>query len=54
MDKVAIVGAGLGGLSAAAHLLSQGHEVTVFEREASAGGRALRKELSIVVQQYLQ
>jgi phytoene desaturase len=38
--KVVVVGAGLGGLSAAAHLRRSGHDVTVFERSAIPGGRA--------------
>jgi phytoene desaturase len=38
--KVVVVGAGLGGLSAAAHLLGDGHDVTVVERGARPGGRA--------------
>jgi phytoene desaturase len=37
---VVVIGAGLGGLSAAAHLRGAGHEVTVVEREAIPGGRA--------------
>ncbi len=37
---VAIVGAGLGGLSAAVHLRSQGRPVTVFEQNDRTGGRA--------------
>ncbi|MDT8281380.1 MAG: FAD-dependent oxidoreductase [Gammaproteobacteria bacterium] len=36
--KVAIIGAGPGGLSAAYYLRQQGHAVTVFEAQASAGG----------------
>jgi NADPH-dependent glutamate synthase beta subunit-like oxidoreductase len=36
--KVAIIGAGPGGLSAAYYLRKQGHAVTVFEAQASAGG----------------
>ena len=38
--RVAVVGAGLGGLSAACHLVGKGHEVVVLEREAVPGGRA--------------
>ena len=38
--KVVVVGAGLGGLSAAAHLVGRGHEVTVVERDPAPGGRA--------------
>ncbi|MDA8060906.1 MAG: phytoene desaturase family protein [Actinomycetota bacterium] len=38
--RVVVVGAGLGGLSAACHLRGRGHEVTVVEREDIPGGRA--------------
>ncbi len=38
--KVVVVGAGLGGLSAAAHISKRGHEVTIVEREPIPGGRA--------------
>ena len=38
--RVAVVGAGLGGLSAACHLVGRGHEVTVVERAEVPGGRA--------------
>jgi phytoene desaturase len=38
--RVVVVGAGLGGLSAACHLVGRGHEVTVVERESVPGGRA--------------
>ena len=41
-DRVVVVGAGLGGLSAALHLAGAGREVTVLEREAVPGGRAGR------------
>lgn len=39
MDVV-VLGAGLGGLSAACHLRGRGHDVLVLEREAVPGGRA--------------
>ncbi len=39
-DSVVVVGAGLGGLSAALHLAGAGRHVTVIEREAIPGGRA--------------
>src|SRR3954471_21202827 len=39
MDVV-VIGAGLGGLSAACHLTGDGHDVVVLERESRAGGRA--------------
>ena len=38
--RVAVIGAGLGGLSAAAHLVGDGHDVTVLERGSRPGGRA--------------
>lgn len=38
--RVVVIGAGLGGLSAAAHLVGAGHDVTVIERESRPGGRA--------------
>lgn len=44
MSTVAVVGAGLAGLSAAAHLRSDGHDVVVLEREATPGGRNGRLE----------
>ncbi|MGI9646374.1 MAG: phytoene desaturase family protein [Ilumatobacteraceae bacterium] len=37
---VVVVGAGLGGLSAAAHLVGRGYDVTIVERDAMPGGRA--------------
>ncbi len=40
MSKIAIIGAGFSGLSAAAYLSKEGHEVHVFEKNASTGGRA--------------
>lgn len=38
--RVIVIGAGLGGLSAAAHLIGSGHDVTIVERESAPGGRA--------------
>lgn len=39
MDKVAVVGAGIGGLAAAIRLARAGADVTVFEANSSAGGK---------------
>jgi phytoene desaturase len=41
-DRVVVVGAGLGGLACALHLVGSGREVTILEREAVPGGRAGR------------
>ena len=38
--RTVVVGAGLGGLSAACHLAGRGHEVVVVDRESVPGGRA--------------
>jgi len=38
--RVLVVGAGLGGLAAAAHLVGRGFDVTVLERDERPGGRA--------------
>jgi protoporphyrinogen oxidase len=39
--KIAIIGAGFTGLSAAYQLSKKGHDVTVFERDAQPGGLAI-------------
>jgi phytoene desaturase len=44
-DRVVVVGAGLGGLSAALRLAGAGRSVTVLEREPVPGGRAGRLEV---------
>jgi len=40
MKTVGIIGAGIGGMSAAIRLAGSGYRVTVFEKNASAGGKA--------------
>lgn len=40
MAKIIVIGAGFSGLSAAAYLSREGHQVEVFEKNSSPGGRA--------------
>ena len=40
MSRIAVIGAGFSGLSAAAYLSAAGHEVDVYEKNNTAGGRA--------------
>src|SRR4051812_6338407 len=40
MASIVVIGSGFSGLSAAAYLSSAGHEVHVYEKNGTAGGRA--------------
>lgn len=44
MARVAVIGAGLGGLASAIHLAARGHDVVLFERNETPGGKAGRFE----------
>lgn len=44
MTRIAVIGSGFSGLSAACFLAKGGFEVTVFEKNATAGGRARKFE----------
>jgi phytoene desaturase len=44
-DSVVVIGAGVGGLAAAAHLARQGLQVTVVEKQRSPGGRCAQFEV---------
>ncbi|MGI9195037.1 MAG: phytoene desaturase family protein, partial [Candidatus Nanopelagicus sp.] len=39
MAKISVVGAGVGGMSAAARLAKQGHQVTIYENSDRSGGK---------------
>jgi protoporphyrinogen oxidase len=54
-SEVCIIGAGISGLTAGALLTKQGYTVTIFEKEAVVGGRALSFDASkYTVDQYLE
>lgn len=40
MSRVAVIGAGIGGLTAAGELARAGHQVTLFEQASTVGGKA--------------
>lgn len=40
MSRIAIIGSGFSGLSAACYLAAAGHEVNVYEKNSTVGGRA--------------
>lgn len=44
MAKIAVIGSGFSGLAAACFLAKEGYDVTVFEKNESAGGRARKFE----------
>ena len=46
MKKIVVVGAGLGGLTAAALLAKAGHDVTVLEKNSWIGGKSRRIEVA--------
>ena len=39
MAKISIIGAGIGGMSAAARLAKNGHNITIFENSDRSGGK---------------
>lgn len=45
MSKVAIIGAGMAGLTALQALSAEGHEVTVFDKSRGSGGRLATKKV---------
>ena len=47
-QRIAVIGAGPAGLTAAHRLAGNGAAVTVFEREDAAGGRTHRDRKSVV------
>lgn len=46
MKKVAVIGGGFSGLSAACYMAKEGYEVELFEKNSSLGGRARQLEIN--------
>ncbi|MGH8807747.1 MAG: FAD-dependent oxidoreductase, partial [Noviherbaspirillum sp.] len=44
---IAIIGAGIAGLTCARHLLAQGHDVIVYEKGESVGGRTSTRQTEL-------
>ena len=44
--KIAVIGSGFGGLSAAIRLLAKGHDVTIYEKLDHWGGRAYQYQVN--------
>ena len=44
--KIMVIGAGLGGMTAAGRLAAQGHDVTVIEASSRAGGKCVRETIN--------
>lgn len=45
--KIAIIGAGISGLSCASQLVKQGHRITIFDKSKGVGGRMSTKRLPL-------
>ncbi|CAH0490205.1 unnamed protein product [Peronospora effusa] len=43
--KIIVVGSGIGGISAAYHLVKDGHEVVLLEKNATIGGHAYEMKI---------
>ncbi len=52
MSRIAVVGGGIAGISAAATLAADGHEVAVFERESQLGYHASGRSAAVFEQNY--